>query len=95
MAYEISLSQLTWNVNRSFPNGESQIGSAKRRDIIISAVLKHLDKQPWRPDVVQIQESTMQERTAKIRWGLSENYRQQMERRGLHQGIDTLSAGLC
>ena len=90
MAYdsEISLTLLTWNVNRSFPSGVSQKDSSKRRDIIISGVLKHFDKQRPRPDVVLIQESTIQEDTARRRWGLSAKYRQQLERKGLYQGSD-------
>ena len=85
----ISLSLLTWNVNKSFPAGVSQQGSANRRDTIIPLVLKHLDKQGQRPHVVLIQESTIQQHTAKSRWGLSVNYQQQLERKGLRQGIDT------
>ena len=89
----VSLTLLTWNVNKSFPRGVSQEGSAKRRDTLIPLVLEHLDKQRQRPDVVLIQESTIQEHTAKTRWRLSANYRQQVERRGLRQGIDaTLDA---
>jgi len=89
MACEISLTLSTWNINKSYPRGVSQRGSAKRRDILTRGVFNHLDKQQQKPDVVMIQESPMPERKAKTKLRLSANYRQQMERRGLHQGIDT------
>ena len=82
----MTLSLLTWNVNKSFPRRVSQQGSANRRDTIIPLVLDHLDKQGH---VVLIQESTIKEDKAKSRWGMSTNYQQQEERKGLHQGIDT------
>ena len=87
MTCEITL--LTWNVNNGFPRNVSKQGSAKRRDTLIPLVLKHLDKQGPRPHVVLIQESTIQQHTAKTRWRLSVNYQQQQERSGLRQGIDT------
>ena len=48
----ISLSLLTWNVNKKkLPDGVSQQGSSNRRDTIIPLVLEHLDKQGQRPPV--------------------------------------------
>jgi len=87
---EVSLTLLTWNINKGFPKDVSSGGSANRRDILIPIVLKDLAKQLGKkPDVVLLQESTIEEETARTRWGLSDKYRQQKENDKLRLGIDT------
>ena len=57
---------------------------------MIRIVLKDLPEQLGKkPDVLLLQESTINEDMARKRWGLSDNYQQQKENKKLRLGIDT------
>lgn len=85
----VSLTLLTWNINKNFPSGVRERGHAKRRDVVIPAVLDYLDEKGKEPDVLLFQESPVRKRSARSKWGLSCNYEQQYERKNTYQGIDT------
>ena len=85
----VSLTLLTWNINKNFPSGVREKGHAKRRDVVITAVLDYLDEKGKEPDVLLFQESPVRKRSARSKWGLSCNYEQQYERKNTYQGIDT------
>ena len=86
----VSLTLLTWNINKgTFPSDVQQEGHAKRRNLVIPAVLDYIDEQGEKPHVWLFQESPVTKRSARSKWGLSSNYEQQRERRDTHQGIDT------
>ena len=84
----VSLTLLTWNINKGTFPGSSK-GSAGRRDAMIPIVLKDLAEQLGKkPDVLLLQESTISKDKAISRWGLSNKYRQRPDK-GISQGIDT------
>ena len=85
----VSLTLVTWNINKNFPRGVREKGHAKRRDVVIPAVLDYLDEKGKEPDVLLFQESPIRKRSARSKWGLSSDYEQQYERKNTYQGIDT------